>query len=44
MKDAPETMTRVINRTGDHGTGNLEKDETRTWIYISLRGTFKRDK
>jgi hypothetical protein len=44
MKDAPDTMARVINRSGDHGTGDLEKDKAGAGIDVSLRGPFKRDK
>jgi hypothetical protein len=36
-------MAQIIDRAGEHGTGNLKKDEARTWIDISLRRAFKGD-
>jgi len=34
-------MARIVNRAGEHGTGNLKKDEAGTWIDVGLRGPFK---
>jgi hypothetical protein len=37
-------MAHIVNRAGEHGTGNLEKDEAGSWINVGLRRTFKGDK
>jgi hypothetical protein len=34
-------MARVVERSGEHGTGNLEKDKAGPWIDIRLCRTFK---
>ena len=37
-------MTHIVNRTGEHGTGNLQEDEARSRIDVGLCRPFKRDK
>jgi hypothetical protein len=43
MKDSLEAMAQIVNRTGEHGTGYLKKDEAGPWVDVGLSGTFKRD-
>jgi hypothetical protein len=37
-------MAHIVNRAGEHGTGNLEEDEAGSRIDIGSCRSFKRDK
>jgi hypothetical protein len=36
-------MTQIVKRAGAHGTRNLKKDETGTWIHVGMGRPFECD-
>ncbi len=43
VKDAAQAMAHVVDRAGEHGTGYLKEDKTRTRIDVGPRRLFKCD-
>jgi hypothetical protein len=37
-------MAHIVHCAGEHGTGNLKKDEAGSWINVGLCRTFKSHK
>jgi hypothetical protein len=44
MEDALQAMAHVVKRASEHGAGNLEEDEARSWIDVGSCRPFKGDK